>query len=69
MRQHLALEAIFGTIVLLATLNYAFGAAVMSVDLGSEWMKVMYSDIMLHFKVSSENNSFFFTKMLFHRLA
>lgn len=41
MKQHLVVGAIFGTIVLLATVNYAFGAAVMSVDLGSEWMKVM----------------------------
>lgn len=65
MRQNLALEAIFGTIVLLATLNYAFGAAVMSVDLGSEWMKVMCGDIMLYFKVSIKNNFFSSQKCCF----
>lgn len=39
MKPHL-LTATLACLVLMDTVQYAFGAAVMSVDLGSEWMKV-----------------------------
>lgn len=39
MKPHL-LIATLTCLVLMETVQYAFGAAVMSVDLGSEWIKV-----------------------------
>lgn len=40
MKPRLMLASIVSTLVLIGSVQYAFGAAVMSVDLGSEWMKV-----------------------------
>lgn len=42
MRQNLVIASIVSTLVLLGSVQYALGGAVMSVDLGSEWMKVSY---------------------------
>lgn len=42
MKQHLVVAIIVSTIALLGSVQYAFGAAVMSIDLGSEWMKVSF---------------------------
>lgn len=43
MRQSLVIASIVSTLVLLGSVQYVLGGAVMSVDLGSEWMKVSYS--------------------------
>lgn len=43
MRQGLVIASIVSTLVLLGSVQYVVGGAVMSVDLGSEWMKVSYS--------------------------
>ncbi|XP_055321556.1 hypoxia up-regulated protein 1 [Sitodiplosis mosellana] len=40
MKQRLVVALIVSTLALLGSVQYAFGAAVMSIDLGSEWMKV-----------------------------
>ncbi|XP_031638481.1 hypoxia up-regulated protein 1 [Contarinia nasturtii] len=40
MKQRLVVALILSTFALIGSVQYAFGAAVMSVDLGSEWMKV-----------------------------
>lgn len=40
MKQSIVLGAIVSTFVLLGSVQYASGAAVMSIDLGSEWIKV-----------------------------
>lgn len=40
MKQRLVVALILSTLALIGSVQYAFGAAVMSVDLGSEWMKV-----------------------------
>lgn len=42
MRQSLVIASIVSTLVLLGSVQYVLGGAVMSVDLGSEWMKVSY---------------------------
>lgn len=42
MKQHLVIAVIVSTIALLGSVQYAFGAAVMSIDLGSEWIKVSF---------------------------
>lgn len=40
MKERLVVALIVSTLALLGSVQYAFGAAVMSIDLGSEWMKV-----------------------------
>lgn len=40
MKQHLVIASIVSTLILICSVKYADGGAVMSVDLGSEWMKV-----------------------------
>lgn len=40
MKRHLWLAPVATILVLLGTIQYAVGAAVMSVDFGSAWMKV-----------------------------
>lgn len=44
MKPRLMLVSIVSTLVLICSVQYTFGAAVMSVDLGSEWMKVSRTD-------------------------
>lgn len=43
MRPNLVIASIVSTLVLLGSVQYVLGGAVMSVDLGSEWMKVSCS--------------------------
>lgn len=43
MRQNSVIASIVSTLVLLGSVQYVVGGAVMSVDLGSEWMKVSNS--------------------------
>lgn len=49
MKPRLVLASIVSTLVLIGSVQYAFGAAVMSVDLGSEWMKVSTNPILILF--------------------
>lgn len=40
MKQHLMIAPLVSTLILVFSVQNVFGGAVMSVDLGSEWMKV-----------------------------
>lgn len=40
MKQSIVLGAVVSTLVLLGSVQYVAGAAVMSIDLGCEWIKV-----------------------------
>lgn len=42
MKQHLVIASIVSTLILICSVQYVHGGAVMSVDLGSEWMKVSF---------------------------
>lgn len=55
MRQNLVIASIVSTLVLLGSVQYVVGGAVMSVDLGSEWMKVSCST---KYVFIEENKSF-----------
>lgn len=56
MKQNLVIAFIVSTLVLLGSVQYVLGSAVMSVDLGSEWMKVSLIEIqVLHQQISTSN--------------
>lgn len=57
MKQNLVIASIVSTLVLLGSVQYVLGGAVMSVDLGSEWMKVSYLYVSI-FKCYSKNQTY-----------
>lgn len=42
MKQHLMIASLVSTLILVFSVQNVVGGAVMSVDLGSEWMKVSF---------------------------
>ena len=66
MKQRLVVALIVSTLALLGSVQYAFGAAVMSIDLGSEWMKVSAVSVLLSDKKVNVNSFMDFSCVHFY---